>query len=348
MDLFFYPIARIILYLVTIGTIIAFLLSVHHERRRMLNCVLLVSALTLLWECVIVIAGYVYAQDITGHVVIPLIILALLFATGMVINGLVVIKKEGFSIAHSLSLFLGGIIVLCIAAYMGFLFYALHLLEHNHGVDGIPRIVEMIFYTGMALAAYLPMMMIGFLLYAMLYQKLPIKRKPDYIVILGCGLADDQVTPLLASRLDRGMAFDQQTGQQSIFLVSGGKGADEPISEAQAMANYLMEKGIPQERIWKEDQSTTTKENLIFSKKMMEKQNPNYFCVIATNNFHVLRAAIFAKALGINGEVIGGKTASYYHPVAVLREHAALIWAYKKLFMIYGIAVLIVNILLML
>ncbi|MDD3184054.1 MAG: YdcF family protein [Anaerostipes sp.] len=121
------------------------------------------------------------------------------------------------------------------------------------------------------------------------------------------------------------------TIQIKIRFVKHSRGKHQFIDEATASADMilvvengnLLEQGIPENRILKEDRSTTTRENLIFSKKIMEERTKDYYCVIATNNFHVLRAAIFAKVQGLNGEVIGGKTARYYHPVAVIREHVA-------------------------
>ncbi|MDD2981484.1 MAG: YdcF family protein [Hespellia sp.] len=344
MDLFVYPMVRLLLYLVTIGIMIFSVISIYRERRRMLNCVLLILSIVLLWKCITVVEGYVYAKDVTGPVILPLMILAVIFAIGMIANGLIVISKEGFSIAHSLSLLVGAAIIVFIAAYLGLILYVLHLQELSYGVYSIPRPLETAFFFCMEIAAYVPLMMVGFVLYSVIYQKLPIKKNPDYIVVLGCGLSGDHVTPLLASRLDCGITLDKKRGCKSTFLVSGGKGSDEVISEAQAMENYLLEQGIPENRILKEDRSTTTRENLIFSKKIMEERTKDYYCVIATNNFHVLRAAIFAKAQGLNGEVIGGKTASYYHPVAVIREHVALILAYKKLFLVYAVMVFLLNI----
>lgn len=344
MDFFIYPVVRILLYILTVGAAVFFGVSVHRERRRMRNCVLLVLTISFIWESVIVVAGYVYAQDISGQLIIPLMILAVVFAIGMLANGLIVIRKEGFSISHSLSLFVGGAILVVIAAYVGLVSYVAHLESLSYGFYKMPKAFETAFCICMGLAAYLPLMMIGFVLYSVLYQMLPIKKKPNYIVVLGCGLSGDRVTPLLASRLDRGMEFDKKTKSQSVFLVSGGQGSDEVVSEAHAMEQYLLEHGIPQERILKEEKSTTTRENLLFSKKIMEEQKNDYFCVIATNNFHVLRAAIFARNFGVNGEVIGGKTAKYYHPVAAIREHAALIWSYKVLFIVYAMLVIGINV----
>ncbi|MDD3795290.1 MAG: YdcF family protein [Lachnospiraceae bacterium] len=343
MDFFIYPAARMVLYLLTLGTAVLFGLSVYSERRRMRNCVFLVLTLYLIWESITVVAGYVYWTDIDGLMKVPVMVLAFLFAIGMIADGLFVIKKEGFSIAHSLTLLVGGLIIAVGAVYLGLILYTLHMQKLESELYMIPRALEAAFNICMELAAYLPMMMIGFGLYSVIYQRLPIKRKPDYIVVLGCGLSGDRVTPLLASRLDRGLLYDKKMNSHSIFLVSGGKGKDEAVSEAQAMERYLLEKGIPQGRIIKEDKSATTRENLLFSRKIMEERTKDYFCIISTNNFHVLRAAIFARNLGVKGEVIGGKTASYYHPTAAIREYAALILAYKALFFTYAAVVVIFN-----
>ena len=344
MNFFIYPAARIGLYILTLCTAALFGISVYRDRRRMRNCVFLILTLNLIWQCISVKVAFVQVEDFEGMTAVPRMVLALILAIGLIVNGLLVITREGFSIAHSLSLLVGGAIIVAIAAYVGAVLYVIHLQDLNYGIYSVSKPLEAAFYICMELAAYLPMMMIGFLLYSMLYQKLPIKRNPQFIVILGCGLMGDKVTPLLASRLERGIAYDEKTNRKSFFLVSGGKGNDEVISEAQAMENYLLEKGIQQNRILKEDKSTTTRENLMFSKKIMEDRMKDYFCVIATNNFHVLRAAMLARSQGVNGEVIGGKTANYYRPVAVIREHAALILSYKGLFCVYAAWMVIFNI----
>ncbi|MDD4370282.1 MAG: YdcF family protein [Anaerostipes sp.] len=344
MDIFGNQMLRILIYVITVGLAGAFCVSVHRDGRRMLNCVLLVLTFSFIWQSCVLVAGYVYEIDISGMLIVPMMVLAVIFAIGLIANGVLVIVKEGFSIAHSLSLLVGGAIIVAIATYIGMVLYVIHMQDLNYGVYTVPKLFEIIFMICMQLAIYLPLMMIGFVIYSSLYQRLPMKRKPKYIVVLGCGIRGDRVTPLLASRLDKGMEFDKKNGGQSIFIVSGGKGSDEIVSEAQAMKTYLLEHGIQEDRIIKEDNSTTTRENLLFSKKIMEERTKDASCVIVTNNFHVLRAAIFARNLDVNGEVIGGKTANYFRPVAAIREHVALILSYRGLFYIYAAGVLILNI----
>jgi uncharacterized SAM-binding protein YcdF (DUF218 family) len=169
--------------------------------------------------------------------------------------------------------------------------------------------------------------------YAFIYGRMTAHRDADFVVVLGSGLKDGgRVPPLLASRLDRGrVVFGKLTARRRdpVLIVSGGKGSDEQISEAEAMARYLIDSGFPADRIVREDQSRTTEENMTYSKALMERARPGYRCIIVTSNYHVFRAAIIARRTGVNGQVTGARTAGYYWPSATLREFAAVFLTYR-------------------
>ena len=115
------------------------------------------------------------------------------------------------------------------------------------------------------------------------------------------------------------------------IVVSGGQGTDETLTEADAMAQYLMESGISEEDIIVERQSTTTLENLRFSKAILdEKREKNYRCLVVTNSFHSLRAGIYMRKLGLKGRSIGSRTALYFLPSSWIRETLGLIVLYWK------------------
>ena len=186
-------------------------------------------------------------------------------------------------------------------------------------------------------------------IYAFLYSRLTRHHGADFVVVLGSGLRDGvRVTSLLASRLERGrevypalVARGRTQGRGApMLIVSGGKGGDERLSEAEAMSRYLAECGVPADRVIKEDRSRTTEENLKFSKPIMERSRPDYRCIIVTSNFHVFRAAIIARRVGVNGQVTAAGTAGYYWPSAMLREFAAVFFSYKLIN--FGICALIV------
>jgi uncharacterized SAM-binding protein YcdF (DUF218 family) len=150
----------------------------------------------------------------------------------------------------------------------------------------------------------------------------------DFVVVLGAGLIRGEVSKLLAGRLDRGRQVWEQVrgrGGAPLMITSGGQGADEPVSEARAMADYLISTGVPAEAIRLEDKSTTTLENLTFSRRIMLERKPEYRCTIVTSNYHVLRAALYARRAKVNGQVLGAPTARYFWPNAFLREFVAVL-----------------------
>lgn len=82
--------------------------------------------------------------------------------------------------------------------------------------------------------------------------------------MLGAGLNGDKPSAVLEMRLEKARLYLQEH-PQTVVIVSGGQGPTEPVSEAESMKNWLMEKGIPNSRIIMEDKSTTTAENIRYS-----------------------------------------------------------------------------------
>jgi len=109
------------------------------------------------------------------------------------------------------------------------------------------------------------------------------------------------------------------------------------MSEAQSMANYLMEqKGISQERIVLEDRSTTTRENMAFSREVIERHAgrdaSELRVAFATTNYHVFRGYVCAHQAGMFVEGMGAKTKWYFWPNAFLREFIGLlVWRWKDI-----------------
>lgn len=114
----------------------------------------------------------------------------------------------------------------------------------------------------------------------------------DYLIVLGAQVKEKGPSAALKFRLDT--AYDYlMENEDTICIVSGGQGANEPHSEAQGMYNYLVEKGIEKERIIMEDQSTDTSENIAFSSVFLDMEKDHVG--IVTNNFHVFRSVHLAK-----------------------------------------------------
>ncbi len=117
----------------------------------------------------------------------------------------------------------------------------------------------------------------------------------EYMIVLGAQWKTSGPSYVLQKRLDKAVEY-LQVNPNTIVIVSGGQGSNEPIAEATGMKSYLEEKGIAPERILAEDKSTNTYENLVFSAELLDKENSRV--VLVTNNFHVFRACSIAKMQG--------------------------------------------------
>ena len=166
---------------------------------------------------------------------------------------------------------------------------------------------------------------IAFLLYSFIYLATPKKKIYDFIIIHGAGLRGEEPTPLLRGRIDQAVELWKAQGSHAILVPSGGQGSDEVISEAEAMSRYLTARGVPQDSILLEDHSTTTLENLLFAKHLLDAQGlGTYRCAFVTSDYHVFRTALYASKVGLKGDGIGSKTTGYYFPTAFIREFIAI------------------------
>ena len=145
----------------------------------------------------------------------------------------------------------------------------------------------------------------------------------DYMIILGAQWRSEGPSDVLRRRLDKAIEY-LNTNSDTVVIVSGGQGSDEPISEAAGMRQYLVNAGISDERILMEDTSTSTQENLMFSGRLLDKENDRV--VIVTNNFHVFRALRLAEKQGYRH--VEGLAASAHTGLApnnLLREFMGIV-----------------------
>lgn len=153
----------------------------------------------------------------------------------------------------------------------------------------------------------------------------------DYVIVLGAQVREDGPSVVLKYRLDTAIAYLNEN-PDTLCIVSGGQGANEPFSEAEGMSDYLLKHGIRQERILLEDTSTNTVENIRNSKALMEQ--PYNGVGIVTSNFHVFRAVQIAKVQGLEGVCgIAADSNVFYLPNNVLRECCGILkdWIMKNI-----------------
>lgn len=120
----------------------------------------------------------------------------------------------------------------------------------------------------------------------------------DAVIVLGCGVNGEEPSESLKRRLESAISYYNKN-TDVIIVVSGGKGAQEDITEALAMERYLVERGIPQDKIIKEEQSTSTYENFVYSKAILDEYFKREYTVsYITNDYHIFRAGNISKKVG--------------------------------------------------
>lgn len=170
----------------------------------------------------------------------------------------------------------------------------------------------------------------AFALHSLAYALLPKPARSDYLIVLGAGLHDGvHPSRTLRGRLLRGIELWEQGGRRATFIVSGGRGPDEAVTEASAMRAYLLARRVPEENVVTEEQATSTVENALFSKKLIDKMGKGE-CekdnrraptnIVVTSNFHVLRAGFCTLKAGLDAIGIGSPTLWYYWPGQFARE----------------------------
>jgi len=305
-------------------------ISIAVEPRRMRNAIYL--AATFIWLMLLGIElltkhqSPVSAGVMTAVILLlPLIYIAL--AVFLIVNGFILIKKEGRSRAAMLSPVSGAAMILAMAVII-------------IGMGG-PAVLMPVWLTLITfdIFFYVFISLFCYLLYSLLYSLLPKKPECDYIIIHGAGLMEDGTpTPLLKKRIDKAIELWHRCGDSPVLIPSGGKGGDEIISESESMSRYLRDSGIDMTKVITEDKSTSTFENLVMVKELLDvrEKGNKYKCMFVTSNYHVLRTAFYSRKIKLNAQGVGCRTAGYYLPSAFLREYAAMMVRLKWVAVMYA------------
>jgi len=155
-------------------------------------------------------------------------------------------------------------------------------------------------------------------------KKQPVKS--DYILVLGAGLWGEIPSDVLYKRMDAALEYVNKNPDVKIIL-SGGKGPGEKITESEAMERYFVKHGVNKERIFREEKSTNTVENIKYTKELISTfdKRENISVTIATSNFHMLRSKLIARSAGFEVHEYSAPILSWLIPVFYTREYFAVI-----------------------
>lgn len=163
----------------------------------------------------------------------------------------------------------------------------------------------------------------------LIFSRIPAAAEPklDYVIVLGAGVKPDGLSKTLKLRLDKTAEYAKQN-PDTVFVLSGGQGLGEPVTEAEAMREYLLDQGVGEDKLLLEDRSYSTLENIAYSRivisqDVQEKQEQrlreqrkllqNRILTgpvpaqpereqrigLITSNFHLFRAGMIAKKQGL-------------------------------------------------
>jgi uncharacterized SAM-binding protein YcdF (DUF218 family) len=154
----------------------------------------------------------------------------------------------------------------------------------------------------------------------------------DAVIVLGCGIKGETVSRQLSLRLETALVYHKRNPGAVIF-VSGGQGAGEDITEALAMERWLTERDVPSTQIIREEESTSTYENIRHTKQLIEGVFDGIpRLALITSEFHIYRGEWFANEAGLNVTRLHAPSTWYSAPVNYARECAAVIkmWVIRR------------------
>lgn len=149
-------------------------------------------------------------------------------------------------------------------------------------------------------------------------------------VVLGCRVYGERPSLILTERMDAALSYLNEN-PDAVCIASGGQGQDEDISEAECIYRYLVANGISPNRIYKEERSTSTRENLAFSYEIIKEHSLPEDLAIVTNEFHEYRAGMIAGRLGLSYGAVSAETALWLLPTYYARELFGVLYEWCKI-----------------
>jgi uncharacterized SAM-binding protein YcdF (DUF218 family) len=208
-------------------------------------------------------------------------------------------------------------VLFCVAVALIWLFYP--LIKRGKKLFLAFKICAILFAVGLCYAAFLSVNMLA----AMRDKPEIFAEKERVVIILGCQIRGDYPSFMLARRLEAARDY-LLADENAVCIVTGGIGARQTRSEACVMRDWLVENGIAEERIFLEELSTSTAENIAFAYDIIAENDLSRDVVIVSDGFHLWRGRIIAGKYFDEISSVAAKTQRYVLPTYWVREWLAL------------------------
>ena len=236
---------------------------------------------------------------------------ALLLVAGFVLHRLV------------LALSFSGLVCYCLAGLIAGL-KILRILVNKYGkpMERLRRVVLVILCIGFLILGVTE----GMIIHASFGDP---QEECDYILVLGCMVRPEGPSPSLQNRIDA--AYRYLTEHPGVIaIVSGGKGADEPMTEARCMYEHLVAMGIDERRVWMEEEALSTWGNLHYALQMIEDRTgirPEKLGIVSSE-YHMFRSGLFAREFGVEPVGIPARSTDIFQAINHFMREVAGVWHY--------------------
>ncbi|MBR4172750.1 MAG: YdcF family protein, partial [Clostridia bacterium] len=139
------------------------------------------------------------------------------------------------------------------------------------------------------------------------------------VIVLGCQMRGSEPSITLRARC-RVAAEYMKEHPEAVTIATGGQGADEDLSEGQCIFNLMTENGVDADRIYIEDKSTNTDQNIANAKKIIDENCFSSDVAVATSEYHQYRASMICKKNGLTASSIPSPSSKRAKPTFFTRE----------------------------
>lgn len=164
-------------------------------------------------------------------------------------------------------------------------------------VKGLMKMLAVLIVLGVIVYAAL----VGFVCYKEAHP--PEVQAYDAIIVLGAQvLANGEASVQLANRLEQVLKAYEENN--CLIITCGARGGDEPMPEADFMKEWLVQKGVPSDRVLAENTSFNTRQNIDNAVALLP-DSAAYTFLIVTSDYHLPRALALAEDAGVRAVGIG-------------------------------------------
>lgn len=237
--------------------------------------------------------------------------------SSFILSVLCLIYYLGISFYAGFSISFGPFWLFLAICFAAFGLYCFYIRKHK---NPFPKVLRRVIMVCICVGAFAFVVIEGILIY---YGNATPTQNAEYVIVMGAKVHGETPSLALRKRLDATLDYAKKN-EEAKLIVSGGQGAEETITEAEAMKRYLVERGVEESRIIKEEKATNTEENIRFSKELIESENSEI--VVVSNGFHIFRCQRLAKKNGFtNVSGLGAPTPFGIHINNYTREAFALV-----------------------